>query len=271
MAITIKNDTNQININRFSQINQQKMDKSLLRLSTAQRLTSAGDDAAGVGIADRMNKTILSLSQYIQNTKDGLSIFQTADASLQQGSDIVQRMREISVQSANASLSDGDRNNLQKEIDQLKSQFKDIMGNTEFNGMKLLDGTYSDHFSGLNPDGQNTEINVNVDDVNKLIDTEINVKTQAGANNAISSLDDILNSISDTRADFGATMNNLESTVKQLNTRLENITAAKSQIADTDYMSEIGNFNKFKAMSKAGLTAQAVDLNTKEQFLKLLS
>jgi flagellin len=142
MAMTINTNVASLNARRYLSGSQALLQKSLSRLSSGLRINGAKDDAAGLAISDRMTAQIRGLDQAVRNANDGISLSQTAEGALQEASSILQRMRELAVQSANDTNSATDRSNLQKEVSQLQQELNRIANNTEFNGQKLLDGSF---------------------------------------------------------------------------------------------------------------------------------
>jgi flagellin len=141
MAITINTNVASLNAQRNLNNSQAALNNAMQRLSSGLRINSAKDDAAGLAISDRMTSQIRGLNQAARNANDGISLAQTAEGALQESTNILQRMRELAVQSANDTNSASDRSSLQAEVNQLKQEMDRIAGTTEFNGKKLLDGT----------------------------------------------------------------------------------------------------------------------------------
>jgi flagellin len=230
---------------------------SMEKLSSGMRINSAKDDAAGLSISEKMRGQIRGLEQASKNAQDGISLMQTAEGALNETHDILQRMREISVQSANDTNTATDRGELQKELDQLVEEIDRIAGNTEFNTKNLLganDGagvfsgipqTFTFHI-GANT-GQKLDLSINsMDSSNIGTDiggTEVTVaslkstgiSTQAGADTAITVINDAIEMVSAERSKLGANQNRLAHTINNLNTSSENLTAAESRIRDVDY------------------------------------
>jgi len=270
MTMSINNDTNTINVNNNLEIQNRKQYSSLMKLSSGLSIPTAKDDPAGIGISDKMNSLIKGLSQYISNAEDGISIASTAEGAMQSSTEILQRMRELSIQAMNGTLSDSDRTNLQKEIDQLYDEYKNISENTEYNGMKLLDGSFSDNFESVNSSGQEVNINIEIQDIRFLLDTNINISTVDNAQDSINQIDQALNTLSNTRADMGSVQYSFEHNINELMTRLENMSNAKSGISDLDYSKELSQLNKTEIIKQAGIFANKQTKTALEAAYKLL-
>lgn len=247
---------------------------SMEKLSSGLRINSAKDDAAGLTISEKMRGQIRGLEQGSRNAQDGISMIQTAEGTLSVTQDILQRMRELAVQSANDTNTTEDRDEIQKEVTQLTAEITRIGNETEFNSKKLLDGSASGvNFQiGANMDQQlsttfedmrsaaldisNAAEGANVttttasfggnagstftykdptDATQTITEYALNVSTSALATSAIEVLDTAIKSVSSERSKLGATQNRLEYTIDNLNTSSENLTAAESRIRDVDY------------------------------------
>lgn len=248
------------------------VDKSSSRLSSGRRITNAGDDAAGLAISDRMNSQVRGLNQAIRNTNDGISLAQTADGALSESSGILQRMRELAVQSSNGIYNSNDRQSMNAEFSQLQSELDRIAGTTSFNGKKVLDGSME---SGANFQvGANGGefINVSISGATqKDLGTEsLNILTGENAQSALSAIDEALTNVSDSRGELGSVLNRFESTISNLGNISENIAASESRIGDADVASEVSNLLKNRILQKAGLSIQAQANQQAENMLGLL-
>lgn len=254
--------------NRLSGTNN-NMSKSLERLSSGKRINKAADDAAGLAISEKMKGQIRGLAQAQRNAQDGISLIQTAEGALKETHAILQRMRELSVQSANDTNTDDDRAELQKEVTQLISEIDRIAGNTEFNTKTLLDGSLSGTDSALvfhigANSGQTMEVQIGDMSSSGLTVSAVSINSQSGANSAISTLDDAIESVSSERSKLGAIQNRLEHTINNLNASEENLTAANSRIEDIDMAREMMEFTKTQILSQAG-TAMLAQANMMPQ------
>jgi flagellin len=264
-----------------------RVNKSMEKLSSGMRINRAGDDAAGLAISEKMRGQIKGLNMATKNAQDSISMIQTAEGALNETHSILQRMRELAVQSANDTNTDVDRTQIQKEMDRLRQEIDRISTTTEFNTKKLINGDFiqnplSFHI-GANED-QVVTLNINdmgaeslgvigfeevtVTDpetgetTTKRIASEdqaISVKNSEDAEIAITSINDAIESVSDERSKFGALQNRLEHTINNLRVSSENLQAAESRIRDTDMASEMVNLSKDKIISQSGnaMLAQA--------------
>ena len=242
--------------------------KSMEKLASGLRINRAGDDAAGLAISEKMRGQIRGLDQASRNSQDGISLIQTAEGALNETHDILQRMRELAVQSANDTNVEADRQSLQDEFDQLSKEITRISSTTEFNTQKLIDGDGDFTFQiGANKD-QNLNITIDAMDATTLkvatgtteADTVgVDIKSQANANTAIELVNDAIETVSKERSKLGATQNRLEHTINNLNTSSENLTASESRIRDVDMAKEMMEQTKNSILSQAAqaMLAQA--------------
>ncbi|MGM7634571.1 flagellin N-terminal helical domain-containing protein [Bacillus sp. Hm123] len=251
-------------LNTYRQLNSANgaQSKSMEKLSSGLRINRAGDDAAGLAISEKMRGQIRGLDMASKNAQDGISLIQTAEGALNETHSILQRMRELAVQSSNDTNTDTDRGELQKEMNELIDEIDRIAGNTEFNtknllGAKNASGTFtgsSQSFTfhiGAN-EGQNIELTIDSMDSarlgstgsgsSKLSDlktasgaTSGGILDQTSADTAITVVNDAIEQVSAQRSKLGAYQNRLEHTINNLGTSSENLTAAESRIRDVDY------------------------------------
>ncbi|MBK5264636.1 MAG: flagellin FliC [Alphaproteobacteria bacterium] len=244
---------------------------SLERLSTGKRINSAKDDAAGMAIASKMTSQIKGMTVAIRNANDGISLAQTADSAMGEISNLVQRLRELSVQSANGTMSTDDRTSIQTEATELLAQIGDIAANTSFNGVSLLDGSQATVTiqSGASA-GQTTDITLTDADTTALAINAIDLTTQAGATAALATLDTAITTINENRAGLGASQNRLESAVNNLQSTMTNLTEARSRIEDVDFSAETTALAKAQILNQAS-TAMLAQANQSQQgVLKLI-
>lgn len=241
--------------------------KSLEKLSSGLRINKAGDDAAGLAISEKMRGQIGGLNQAVRNAQDGISLIQTAEGGLNETHSILNRMRELAVQSANDTNTDADRGEIQKEVTALSSEITRIAANTQFNGQELLDGTFTtkQFHIGANEDQTVTLSVLDMSAAATGLDVaKVNVSTQVGANDAIGFVDAAITKVSSERAMLGATQNRLDHTINNLTTTSENLTAAESRIRDVDMAKEMMNFTKNNILSQAS-TAMLAQANQMPQ------
>ncbi|MCW3834830.1 flagellin [Sphingomonas canadensis] len=245
---------------------QKSLSTAMERLSTGKRINSARDDAAGLAIASSMTATITGMNQSIRNANDGISMAQTAEGALGEVTNMLQRIRELAVQSSSGSYSDDDRTNLQAEVTELTGQISDILSNTKFNGAALFDGSAGDSGDVTIQVGSSSDDTVTLSlaeiDLEDAIDVDI---SDAGdAADALETLDDALKTVNETRATLGATQSRLESVVNNLTTNVANLTDARSRIEDTDYSAETAALAKAQILSQAS-TAMLAQANQSQQ------
>ena len=244
--------------------------KSLEKLSSGLRIGRAADDAAGLSISEKMRGQISGLNQASRNAQDGISLLQTAEGALQETHTILQRMRELAVQSASDTVTNEDRAEIQKEINALRVEIDRISTTTEFNTQPLLNGDYSGKIIhiGANEDQSLTVTISNMSASNLAVaggvGEGISVSTQGAANTAITTINTAINTVSGERSKLGAIQNRLEHTIANLSTSAENLTAAESRIRDVDIAVEMMTFTKYQILSQAS-TAMLAQANAKPQ------
>ena len=239
------------------------------RLSTGKRINSAKDDAAGLAIATSMTSAVRGMSQGIRNAKDGISLAQTAEGALNEATNMVQRVRELAVQSASGTYQDTtDRAYMQTEVDELTAQIDQIITNTKFNGVTLFDGSTAivTVQTGANAADK---VDLNMADLTALAASggaagSYDVSTAAAANTLTGTLDTELDSISSARAGLGAGQNRLESVVNNLTSNVTNLSDARSRIEDADYSAETTAMAKAQILSQAS-TAMIAQANQSQQ------
>ncbi|MGN1399872.1 MAG: flagellin [Bacillus sp. (in: firmicutes)] len=234
--------------------------KSMEKLSSGLRINRAGDDAAGLAISEKMRAQVKGLDMASKNAQDGISLIQTAEGALNETHSILQRMRELAVQSANDTNTDLDRGELQKEVAELITELDRIAGDTEFNTQKLLEGSFEDKtfHIGANAD-QKITLSIDSMKADDLTVDGIDIATQTGANGAITTIQTAIDKVSSERAKLGANQNRLEHTINNLGTSSENLTAAESRIRDVDMAKEMMEQTKSSILAQAAqaMLAQA--------------
>ena len=226
------------------------------RLASGLRIATAADDAAGLAISERMRSQIKSFEVAGRNAMDGVSLVQTAEGSLGEVSGILSRMRELSMQSANGTLSASDRATLDNEFDQLKDEVDRIANTTVFNGINLLDGSASTGIPiqvGIGSSVANDVINVTLDSTSTTqlsIDTA-DLNSIAGAQTALASIDSAIGAINDARGVLGAQQNRMESSIRSIQVQRENLSASESRIRDVDVAMETADLTRNSIMQQA--------------------
>jgi len=265
-------------------LNQQK---SMEKLSSGMRINRAGDDASGLAVSEKMRAQIRGLNQASQNAQNGISFIQTTEGYLQETTDIVQRIRELAVQSSNGIYSAEDRMQIQVEVSSLIAEVDRVASSAQFNGMNMLTGRFA------RPTGENVvtasmwfHIGANMDQRSQVYigtmsaaalglrnvgdETIMSLETPDEANRAIGTLDEALKKINKQRADLGAYQNRLDMTVKGLDIGAENLQASESRIRDTDMAAEMVEFTKDQVLSQAGTAMLAQANQSSQNVLSLL-
>lgn len=246
-----------------SRVANNMLETAMNRLSSGKRINSAKDDAAGLAIATRMDARIRGFSQAIRNANDGISLAQTAEGAMAETSNILVRMRELALQSANGTAGATDRTALQAEVSQLISQIGDIATRTEFNGTALLTGATVNIQTGL-ATGQNVAITIGDLQAAALGVAAVDISTAAGASSALALADTAINTVASQRANLGAVQNRLDATVNNLTAGVTNLSASKSRIEDADYSAESTKLATAQILSQAS-TAMLAQANQSQQ------
>ena len=261
--------------------------KSMEKLSSGLKINRAGDDASGLAVSEKMRAQIRGLNQASENAQNGISFIQTTEGYLQETTDIIQRIRELAVQSSNGIYSAEDRMQIQVEVSSLIAEVDRIASTAQFNGMTMLTGRFA------RPTGENTvtgsmwfHIGANMDQRTQVYigtmsasalglrnvgdESIMTLETPDDANRAIGTLDEALKKINKQRADLGAYQNRLEKTVTGLDIGAENLQASESRIRDTDMAAEMVEFTKDQVLSQAGTAMLAQANQSSQNVLSLL-
>jgi flagellin len=238
--------------------------KSMEKLASGLRINKAGDDAAGLAISEKMRGQIRGLDMASKNAQDGISMLQTAEGGLNEVHSILQRQRELAVQSSNDTNVTADRTALKDEFDQLSSEIERIKDNTTFNSKQLLDGTDANGKIHVGADaGQIIDVDFSTAGVDLTAAhtavAALDISTQTGADAAITAVQTQIESVSSGRSYLGALQNRLDHTINNLNNASENLTAAESRVRDVDMAKEMMNQTKNSILSQAAqaMLAQA--------------
>ena len=263
MAITVQTNVSSLNAQRNLTGTMNSMQTALSRLSSGYRITKASDDAAGLAISESLRAQIRSMAQAQRNAYDGISVIQTAEGSLNEISNILIRMRELGMQSASDGVGTTERSYMQVELGALRSEINRISAGTEFNGLKLIDGSLSStgltFQVGIRNVSSNDRIGITISSAQASA-LQVNstvISTKSAAQNALSSLDTALRSVSSIRASLGAYENRLTSTISNLGIAQENLSAANSRIRDMDAAQETSNLTKAQILLQAGVSVLA--------------
>jgi len=255
--------------------------KNMEKLSSGMNINRAGDDASGLAVSEKMRSQIRGMNRASRNAQDGISFIQTTEGYLQETTDIVQRIRELAVQSSNGIYTAEDRMQIQVEVSSLIAEVDRIASQAQFNGMNMLTGRFARSTGentvtasmwfhiGANMD-QRTQVYIGTMTASALglrsVGTEeiLSLETPDDANRAIGTLDEAMKKINKQRADLGAYQNRLEKTMVGLDIGAENLQASESRIRDTDMAKEMVDFTKNQVLSQAG-TAMIAQANQQSQ------
>ncbi len=272
--------------NRTLGVSNSQLAGNIEKLSSGQRINKAGDDASGLAVSEKMRSQIRGLNQAERNIQNGVSFIQTTEGYLSETTDILQRIRELAVQSANGIYTDEDRMQIQVEVSQLVAEVDRIASQAQFNGMNMLTGAFARDSAagrimqfqiGANVD-QNEQVFIGTMTAQALgltgtqgSDERISISTPDTANMTIATLDNALKSVNRQRADLGAYQNRFEIAAKGIAVAAENLQAAESRIRDSDMASEMVEYTKNQILTQSG-TAMLVQANSQSQnVLRLLS
>ena len=272
MALTVNTNVASLNAQRNLQTNQAGLSTVFQRLSSGLRVNSAKDDAAGLAVAEGMSSIIRGANVAIRNANDGISMGQTAETALGNVANQFQRIREIAVQASNGSITDTQRGNLQKEVDQLTQEISRTIGGTSFNGIGLLDASNSAGITFQVGAASGDTVSVsgaaittfssfgsNAVSASVTATGVINISTRGGASAALSALDTDLVTITQKRATFGAVQNRFEAVISGLESYSESLSAARGRIVDADFAKETAALTRGQILQQAStaILAQA--------------
>lgn len=260
---TINTNLSSLNAQRNLTKSSNELSTSMQRLSSGLRVNSAKDDAAGMSIATKMDSQIRGMSQASRNANDGISMIQTADGALSNISDALQRMRELAVQGANDTNGADEWSNINTEISALNTEIGRIASDTKFNGTSLLTNTAVTKSIQVGADsGQKIEVSFGSNTAYAgLSAASISITDASTASAAISAIDDALKALNTERSSLGTAQNRMGYAISNLATSVENQSAAKSRITDTDYASETSKLSRSQILQQAG-TAMLAQANS---------
>jgi flagellin len=253
-----------------------QMERSMARLSSGYRINQAADDAAGLAISENLKAQIRGLRQASRNAQDGISMVQVAEGSLNEVSNMIVRLRELSIQASSDTLGDTERKFIDVEYQQLKSEIQRIAENTSFNGYELLNGSAGvmDIQVGTQNDPFEDRISFNASAANTTLEAlgilSENVASKFTAQKSINAIDDALVSVNAIRANFGAMQNRLASTTNNLSVTEENFSAANSRVRDTDIAAESSELVRNSILQQAAVSILSQANNSQQLALKLL-
>ena len=276
MALTVNTNLAAMRASNSLNQTQASLSHTLGKISSGLRVTKAADDAAGSAVASNLHTVARSGKQAIRNANDGISVIQTAESSTKEVLNILDRMRELAVQSASETLDNGERAYLDEEFHQLSDEVERIALSSEFNDLALADGTKTQLEVQVGVDsssnsrvtitlGNLTVSNLNVDT------TTIDLTNASTAQTSITTIDDAIDAVNSIRAGYGAVQNRIDSSIRNMVTYVESLSAAESQIMDTDYASETAEMTRLQVMQQAGTAALAQARTINQSVISLLS
>ena len=243
------------------------LNSSIEKLSSGLRINRAADDAAGLAVSEKMRSQIKGLEVAKRNIQDGVSLAQTAEGAMDEIHNMLQRIRELAVQSANGIYTAEDKENIQAEADELRTQIENIAQNSNFNGVNLLNA------------GNDIDIQVGVNEADKITITAVDVTTATlgidgltdiSAAGTLEALDDAIDAVSKERATLGAIQNRLEHTLANVTNSHENLTASESRVRDVDMAAEMSNYSAKNVLLQAGISVAAQANQKTSMVTKLL-
>ena len=247
---------------------QMKMSTAMQRLSTGKRINSAEDDAAGLAISTSMTSQIMGMNQGIRNANDGISLSQTAEGALNEVTNMLQRVRELAVQSSSGTYSSSNRTNMQQEVSSLQVQIGNVLSTTKFNGVGLFSTTSGTNLTFTIQAGANSTDTVTLNstaiDGTNISTTALDVTTAAKAVTTIANVDLALTDVAATNSSLGAGESQLQSAVNNLTSASTNLSESRSRIKDTDYSAETTMMAKAQILSQAS-TAMIQQANQSQQ------
>ncbi|MBL1456611.1 MULTISPECIES: flagellin [unclassified Methylophaga] len=276
MALIVNSNLASLNAQRNLEASQGSLNQSLQRLSSGLRINSAKDDAAGLFIAEQLTRDIRGTNQAVRNASDGISLGQTAEGALGEIGNNLQRIRELAVQSANATT--GNRTGIQAEVDQLTQEISRIIQTTEFAGNGLLSAATSLTFQVGASGAASNQLSVSTVTMTAIAGYNasltatgtVNVLSAASSSAALSALGAALDTVNQSRATYGALQNRFEAVISNLQNYAENLTAARSRIQDADFAAETANLTRSQILQQAGVSILAQANTLPQTALSLL-
>jgi flagellin len=284
MGLRIQNNVEAFNTHRQLTATASAASKSMEKLSSGYRINRAADDAAGLGISEKMRGQIGGLAQAQRNAQDGISLVQTAEGALSEVHSMLQRVRDLKVQSNNGTLDANDQNSIASEVLEISKEVKSILDDTQFNGKTVFGSTDSFTFQV----GANDSETISIAATNLTLSgaagglssltqlagaaavSLVATAVSSGSLGAISDIDTMIENVSKQRGQYGATQNRLEHRLANLATYQENLTASESRIRDVDMASEMTKFTKLNILQQAGTSMLAQANQAPQGVLSLL-
>jgi flagellin len=276
MSLTVNTNVSAMRAAAALTRTQGSLSQTLQRVSTGLRVTKAADDAAGSAVAMNLSTQARSGRQAIRNANDGISVIQTAEAASKEVLNILDRMRELAVQSASETLDDGERDYIDDEFEQLSGEVERIAQATEFNDLALADGTSPSLTVQVGvTSGTESEVSITLGDLTSsslgVATTDIDMTAATAAQSAIDTIDTAIDSVNSIRADYGSTQNRLDSSIGNMTAYVESLSSAASQIMDADYAHETSEMTRLQVMQQAGVAALAQAKGLNQSVVSLLN
>jgi flagellin len=276
MALTVNTNLAAMRASNALNKTQAGLSHTLAKISSGLRVTKAADDAAGSAVAANLHTVARSGKQAIRNANDGISIIQTAEGATKEVLNILDRMRELAVQSASETLADDERTYIDDEFEQLSAEVERISAATEFNDLKLADGSKTSLSVQVGvTSGSESQLTITLGDLSvsnlKVDTTTISLALATTARTAIDTIDTAIDSVNSIRAGYGAVQNRIDSSIANMVTYVESLSAAESQIMDTDYAQETAEMTRLQVMQQAGTAALAQARTINQSVISLLS
>ncbi len=276
MALTVNTNVSAMRAAAALTRTQGSLSHTLERVSTGLRVTKAADDAAGSAVAMNLSTQARSGRQAIRNANDGISVIQTAESATKEVLNILDRMRELAVQSASETLDNGERDYIDDEFEALSAEVQRIAKATEFNDLNLADGTKSSLTVQVGvSSGTESEVAITLGDLTSsslgVTTTAIDLTLATAAQSAIDTIDTAIDSVNSIRADYGSVQNRLDSSIGNMTTYVESLSAASSQILDADYAHETSEMTRLQVMQQAGVAALAQAKGLNQSVVSLLN
>ena len=275
--MVVQHNLTAMNSNRMLGLTASSQAKSTEKLSSGYKINRAADDAAGLAISEKMRRQVRGLTQASANAQDGISMVQTAEGALNEVHDMLQRMNELAVKSANGSNQTEDRSYIQKEVKALQDEIDRVANTTTFNEQKLLDAAHTFDLQVGAENTDNDKISVSLKALNAAGlgvpssgGSAVSVNTATNAKNAITAIKSAIKTLNEQRADLGAQQNRLEHTINNLDNVVENTQSAESAIRDTDMATEMVKFSNNNILAQAGQSMLAQANQSNQGVLSLL-
>lgn len=277
MGLRIATNIQSMSAQRALSGNKTNQDRSLDRLASGARINRAADDAAGLAISEKLRSNLRSMKQAERNANDGISLIQVAEGGLNEINNMLTRVRELSIQAASDTIGDVERGFVDKEVQHLKSEVQRISDTTEYNGTKLLNGSIEEPLDiqvGINNNPTLDRLQFDTAKLKTSIESlglgDVATMTKEQAQNNFAFLDSAMQLVNENRASLGALQNRMNSTITNLTTYQENLSAARSRISDTDMAEETSNLVKHNILTQANIAVLGQANGNAKQALQLL-